>query len=518
MSGAQSTAPDQRVGFQGNDKVLAGIVCGVLTYWLFAQTTFNVAPSMQKDLHFDANTMSIPISITALICGIFIVVLGGFADRFGRVKIAVWGNVLGLLGALIIALLPSGSGGPIADLTGSPVFDPNPITLPLLYLARIIQGFSAGMIMPATLALVKVYWHGASRQRAVSLWSIGSWGGAATASFLAGVMEQTPVLGWRAIFWVSAVFSLISILIVRTVPESKAEGASRGKFDLAGLLLFMLGMVALQIWMTQGGTFGWGSPLSLTLMVLAIVFIGAFSWVETRPANASPFIDFRLFKNGTFTACLLSNMILNGTAAGMVLVVSMLMQTGGTMNALEAGNLTIGYAIGLIVFIRLGEKLLQMMGPRKSMIIGILIAAAGIAAMLPTHIMESTYTWFAIVGFTLYGIGIGIYATPSTDTALATLPDSMGGAGSGLYKMSSTIGGAFGLAISQAVYLGIRGNEALQGVGLEWLPQVIEFAGRQDNIANREGAMVALLVNVAAMLISVIAIMAFVPKDQKALD
>lgn len=503
-------------GYHGTDKVLFGIVCGVLTYWLFAQTTFNVAPSMQKDLHFLAETMSMAISITALVCGIFIVVIGGLADRYGRVKLAVLGNVLGLVGALIIAFLPGGAGGPVADL--SQPLNPHPITLPLLFFARIIQGFSAAMIMTATLALVKTYWQGASRQRAVSLWSIGSWGGASVASFLAGVMERTPVMGWRSIFIVSAVFSVISWLIVRRVPESKAQGVAHRTFDLAGLLLFMIGMVALQVWMTQGSSLGWGSAAALALMAAAIVFIGAFAWVETRPATAAPFIDFQLFTNGTFTACLLSNMILNGTASGMVLVVSMVMQTGGTMDALAAGNLTIGYAVGLIVFIRLGEKLLQKLGPRTAMIIGMVIAGVGIAAMLPTHMMESTYTWFAIVGFTLYGIGIGIYATPSTDTALATLPDSMGGAGAGLYKMSSTIGGAFGLAISSAVYLGVRGTAALGGSGTEWLTQWVDFVGRQDNVANREGAMIALALNVVAVLVAIVAVMVFVPRGQKALD
>jgi hypothetical protein len=41
---------------------------------------------------------------------------------------------------------------------------------------RAVQGFSTACIMPATMALVRTYWDGAGRQRAVSMWSIGSWG------------------------------------------------------------------------------------------------------------------------------------------------------------------------------------------------------------------------------------------------------------------------------------------------------------------------------------------------------
>src|SRR5690606_40364202 len=49
---------------------------------------------------------------------------------------------------------------------------------PVLLLGRAVQGLSAACILPASLALVKAWWEGAARQRAISLWSIGTWGGA----------------------------------------------------------------------------------------------------------------------------------------------------------------------------------------------------------------------------------------------------------------------------------------------------------------------------------------------------
>ena len=52
--------------YQGNDKLLYGIIMGVIAFWLFAQTTLNVAPDMQKDLGLDASMMNIAVAITAL--------------------------------------------------------------------------------------------------------------------------------------------------------------------------------------------------------------------------------------------------------------------------------------------------------------------------------------------------------------------------------------------------------------------------------------------------------------------
>ena len=60
---------------QGNDKLLFGIILGVLAFWLFAQITLNINVDMAKDLGMETSMMNIAVSITSLFSGIFIVVL-----------------------------------------------------------------------------------------------------------------------------------------------------------------------------------------------------------------------------------------------------------------------------------------------------------------------------------------------------------------------------------------------------------------------------------------------------------
>src|SRR5690606_11975623 len=215
-------------------------------------------------------------------------------------------------------------------------------------------GLSGAFIMSASLALVKTYWHGASRQRAVSLWSIGSWGGSGFAALIGGQMAQN--VGWGWIFFGAAAVSVIGMVMVRGTPESKAEAEGKYRFDTAGVLTFMVMMVALQVFATQGGTFGWGSPVTLGLLAVSIVFALLFYRVES--GNPDGFVDFKLFANPTYTGATISNFLLNATA-GILIVAMMLVQTGGNMSAQEAGFLTIGYALTIVMFIRLGEKLLQ---------------------------------------------------------------------------------------------------------------------------------------------------------------
>ena len=474
--------------YRGTDQLLFGIILGVLAFWLFAQTTLNIAPAMAADLGVTTNVMNIAVSITALFSGIFIVVAGGLADRLGRVKILMWGFILGIVGSLLVGIAPPGA-----------------LAVPLLMLGRICQGLSAALIMPASLALIKTYWDGAGRQRAVSLWSMGSWGGSGFAALFGGVMTEN--VGWRWIFFASAGVSAVGMLMVRGTPESKAVADKDYRFDTMGVLTFMVTMVALQVLATQGSGIGWTSPITLSLAAIAVIVGALFFIAETRARN--PFVNFALFRNSTYTGATISNFMLNGVA-GMLLVSMMLLQLGGGLSAQAAGVLTLGYAIAIVVFIRVGERLLQKFGARKPMIWGSVIVGLSIAMLMPTHLLIGQYTILAVASYTLFGLGLALYATPSTDAALSNLPDDQAGSGSGLYKMASSLGASFGVAISAAMFTALSGATE----STRWLEGVLTFAGRHDNLAVRRAALIALAFNLLMVAAAVLSIVLTVPKHR----
>lgn len=152
-----------REAFEGNNKLLIGIVLSVITFWLFAQSLVNVVPILEDSFNTDIGTVNIAVSITALFSGMFVVGAGGLADKYGRIKLTNIGIILNILGSLLIII----SNIPL-----------------LLIIGRLIQGLSAACIMPATLSIIKSYYIGKDRQRALSYWSIGSWGGSGVCSFL----------------------------------------------------------------------------------------------------------------------------------------------------------------------------------------------------------------------------------------------------------------------------------------------------------------------------------------------
>ena len=90
--------------YQGTNKMITGIVFGVITFWLFAQSMVNVVPAIQSDLGISLGVLNIAISLTALFSGIFVVAAGGLADKFGRKKMTYFGLVLSIIGSLCLVL------------------------------------------------------------------------------------------------------------------------------------------------------------------------------------------------------------------------------------------------------------------------------------------------------------------------------------------------------------------------------------------------------------------------------
>lgn len=412
--------------YKGTNKLITGIVFGVLTFWLFAQAMVNVVPAVQTDLGVSSGTLNIAISLTALFSGIFIVAAGGLADKFGRKKLTNIGLILSIIGSLCLVL----TNGSL-----------------LLIIGRIIQGLSAACIMPSTIALMKDYFEGAERQRALSYWSIGSWGGSGVCSLLGGAIAT--YMGWKWIFIFSIVFAILALWLIKDTPESKAKQTGNSKFDIGGLIVFIITMVALNIFITQGDEIGWTNWM--TIILLAVAIIGAIAFIKIENGKENALIDFKLFKNAPYTGATVSNFLLNAVA-GTLVVANTYLQEGRGFTSFQSGMLSIGYLVAVLAMIRVGEKILQKIGAKKPMLWGTILTLIGVGVMGLTFLPDVAYTVVVFIGFALFGLGLGIYATPSTDTAVSNAPDEKIGAASGIYKMASSLGSAFGVAISATVY------------------------------------------------------------------
>lgn len=443
--------------FKGDNRLLLGIILGVITFWLFAQSVLNVVPTLQESFSSNVGTINIAVSLTALFSGLFVVGAGSIADKIGRVKMTYIGLILSVVGSLLII---------VSNLSA------------LLIIGRIIQGFSAACIMPATLAIVNEYYQGKDRQRALSYWSIGSWGGSGITSYFGGLMAT--FVGWRWIFIVSIIVAILAMILIRHTPETKASRDSdvrSHKFDIVGLVVLAIMMLSLNVIITQTSHFGFLSPLILSLTVVFIVSVIFFLIYEKKLQN--PLIDFGLFKHKGYSGAVISNFALNAVA-GTLIVANTYFQQGLGFTSNQSGMMSITYLITVLVMIRVGEKIMQKLGAKRPMLYGSLLNAAGMLLIALTFLPTGIYVVSSVIGYLLFGLGLGMYATPSTDTAVTSAPDNKVGTASGIYKMASSLGNAFGIAISGTIYAVVSESVNLQvgamaGIGFNILLGLIAF-------------------------------------------
>lgn len=246
------------------------------------------------------------------------------------------------------------------------------------------------------------------------------------------------------------VAALISFLLIRGTPESRSESAQSSKLDLSGLFSFVTALVLLNLFISKGHGWGWSSGLSLSMLSGAVLATLWFVRSGLRKGDEA-LIDFALFKNRDYSAAVLSNFMLNG-CIGTLMIASIWLQQGHHLSAFQTGMMTMGYLVTVLVMIRVGEKLLQRYGARLPMMTGPVIAGIGVTLISCTFLDKSLYIGIVFFSNVLLGLGLGCYATPSTDTAVANAPEEKIGVASGIYKMGSSLGGAMGIAVTASLY------------------------------------------------------------------
>lgn len=341
--------------------------------------------------------------------------------------------------------------------------------------------------------------------RAVSMWSIGTFGGSSMAALFGGFLATN--LGWHYIFWASIIASALSFVMIWGTPESKAEQTATTRFDIVGLLVFMITVLCFMVYVVFGKQLGWASATGLGLAVTSLVGLGIFLWWEKDREH--PFMDFTLFRNITFTGAVMSNFAVNMTI-GMLIVSQQMLQLARPerFDAWHAGLLTLGFAIAVISCIRIGEKLLQRFGPRKPMMWGAMILGLCALLLMQTQVLVGTYVVLAVIAYVLFGLGLAFYATPSTDAALSNLPPAQSGAGAGIYKMASSLGAAIGAAASLAIFTGVMGSGFTTG----W---IFEMQGIQSNARVRTAGMLTMGFNLLLTLLALLSVALTVPKGRK---
>jgi MFS transporter, DHA1 family, multidrug resistance protein len=142
-------------------------------------------PMLTQELQVSPSKAVLSYSLYLVCFGCTQLLAGPAADQWGRRPVALWGALIFVLGAIASAIAPS---------------------LPILLLARCLQGFGAAFTVVAARAYARDCFEGVALVRVMATMTIAFAAVPAFAPMLGGILAQ--YIGWRSTLWSSAVLGV----------------------------------------------------------------------------------------------------------------------------------------------------------------------------------------------------------------------------------------------------------------------------------------------------------------------
>jgi EmrB/QacA subfamily drug resistance transporter len=386
-------------------------------------TIVNVAlPSIQRGLHFSATNLQWVVNAYTLIFGGFLLLGGRAADLLGRKRLFMAGIAVFSLASLLNGLAQSPT---------------------MLIVGRGLQGLGGALLSPAALSIITTtFTETRERARALGVWSAIAAGGGAVGLLLGGVL--TDLASWQWIFIVNVPVGVMALIAtLRLVPESRPELAHR-TFDLAGAVSVTAGLVVLVFAIVKSQAYGWGSPRTIGLLAAGAAILAVFVAIERR--SPAPLMRLSIFRIRTLAVADLVLLLVGSGLFGMFFFASLYVQEILGYSPLRAGLAFLPVTAGIVIGAGIAQQLIRRLGVRNVAVVGVAIAAAGLAVLtqLPVH---GSYLGNLLIGLFPMSIGMGLAFVPITLLGTGAVTGADAGLASGLFNTAQQVGGSLGLAI-----------------------------------------------------------------------
>ncbi|MEY4354086.1 MAG: hypothetical protein RLZZ609_2327 [Cyanobacteriota bacterium] len=326
--------------------------------------------------------------------------------------------------------------------------------LPVLVLARILQGLLGGGLLPKAQAILFQAVPPALQATTQAAFGLVVLVGPALGPTLGGLLTDT--LGWRWIFFINLPFGVLTVLMAlaflepdRPVPRQESPGArgagsDGGQVDWTGILLLTLSLASLQVVLEQGHQLDWWeSTLIRNLALLAAVSLPVFVIWELR--QRAPAVDLRVLRHRSLAAGSVFSLVLGMGLYGTVFAVPVFAQTVLRYTPTQTGLLILPGALASGVAMALLGRVVNRIDPR-------LLITAGALGMVATMVALGSIgpdtgadaLWWPLI---LRGVTTVMMFLPLSLATLGPLPREDVGAGSGFYNLTRQLGGSFGIAV-----------------------------------------------------------------------
>jgi DHA2 family multidrug resistance protein len=332
-------------------------------------------------------------------------------------------------------------------------------TLPLLIIARILQGIGGGAMVPIAQAILLESFPPQKR-------------GVAMAAFAQGVVVA-PILGptlggwitdnssWRWIFYVNLPFGILAMFMAQWLVEDPPyiKRNKSATIDYIGFGLLCVGLGAMQIVLDKGQEADWFAAVWIRWMaIISVLAIMAFIVWEFTIEH--PLVDLRVFSNRNFAVGVFLMMILAGVLYGTTAELPLFMQTLMGYPALQSGLSQSPRGIAAFIATFMVGRLVGKIPNRYLLLFGfsLLSYSAWKLSSISLQVSMASVIWPSV----LNGIAISFIFVPLTTSTMSQLKQNQIGNASGFYNLMRNLGGSMGIAfVTTMLARGAQKHEAL---------------------------------------------------------
>lgn len=411
----------------------AVVLCGALLTRI-QDTALSIAnPALMAEFSVPAATIAWVSLAFMLVSASLLTIFGRLADLRGRRNLYAIGIATFAVGSAACAASPS-----FAALVAS----------------RVLQGLGGALMAANSVAYLLDIYPPSRRGFVVGLWEAGIATGSGIGPIIGGAVIEAA--GWQGSFAMTVPMAVLMLAAVPFAMREPPRAPGSPRFDVAGAVLFGVGVAAFLYALTQAAVDGWDAPVVLGSLALALACGALFVRVESRIAE--PMIDLGMFRSRTFTAGNLAKVAgyLPFSAHGFLLPfylkeVLALPPTG-------VGSILAALPVGMFVASLVAGPLSDRIGTRVLAPVGLAVQAAGCVVLATATADQGV--WAPSLGLVLGGLGIGAFIAPNDSAILAATPRDRIGVANGILGVSRTAGLLLGVAIGGA---GLSARVAVHG-------------------------------------------------------
>ncbi len=378
-------------------------------------------PHMQGSFSAGVDEVTWIITSYLVANAVIVPITGWLGNFFGRRRIFIF-----CLGIFTLASLGTGAAP----------------SLGFCIVMRVLQGFSGGIIVPMSQAILLEAFAPEKRGKALAYFGVGVVVGPIIGPILGGWI--TDNYGWRWIFYINLPIGLLAIFLTTIFVFDPAYiKRPKGAIDYQSFLYIALGLGSLEIVLSRGERFDWfQSHFIQVFAVLAAAGVILFVWRSITCKNA--LVDLSILKNKEFGAgvflCFFQYFVLYATLVMLPLYVQNMMHYTATW----AGLILAPGGTAALLAMLVGGRLIERVDARWLLLFGILTMLASLRMLSDMNLMV-TFSYMAIARG-LQGFGTGFLFISVAAAAYSTMPANRMGHATGFYNLIRNEASSVGIA------------------------------------------------------------------------